>query len=78
MPHASPDYHSQQASQVVDCRTEDSNTFAERRKRLVGDILVAAGFVSYCGPFNAEYRELLRKELVSRKKSHNPSNRTCP
>lgn len=44
------------------CRTEDSNTFAEKRKRLVGDICVAAAFVSYCGPFNAEFREKLRKE----------------
>ncbi|KFG44949.1 flagellar outer dynein arm heavy chain gamma, partial [Toxoplasma gondii FOU] len=42
--------------------TEDSNTFAERRKKLVGDITVVAGFVSYCGPFNAEYRMRMRKE----------------
>ncbi|CDI77652.1 hypothetical protein EPH_0029460 [Eimeria praecox] len=51
--------------------TEDSNTFAERRKRLVGDILVAAGFVSYCGPFNAEYRELLRKEIMLKDAKNN-------
>ncbi|PHJ18236.1 dynein gamma flagellar outer [Cystoisospora suis] len=42
--------------------TEDSNNFAERRKRLVGDVTLAAAFVSYCGPFNAEYRTKLRKE----------------
>ena len=42
--------------------SEDSRTFAERRKRLVGDVGLAAVFVTYCGPFNAEYREKLLYE----------------
>ncbi|PFH32513.1 putative dynein gamma chain, flagellar outer arm [Besnoitia besnoiti] len=41
---------------------EDSNTFADRRKKLVGDVTLAAAFVSYCGPFNSEYRVKLRTE----------------
>eukprot|EP00919_Chromeraceae_sp_WS-2016_P024794 GHVR01058592.1.p1 GENE.GHVR01058592.1~~GHVR01058592.1.p1 ORF type:complete len:1591 (-),score=375.53 GHVR01058592.1:134-4906(-) len=42
--------------------TEDSNNFAERRKRLVGDVCLASAFVSYCGPFNSEFREKLNSE----------------
>ena len=36
--------------------TEDANGFASEKLRLVGDCAVACAFVSYCGPFNQEYR----------------------
>eukprot|EP00928_Gymnodinium_smaydae_P031098 TRINITY_DN22944_c0_g2_i2.p1 TRINITY_DN22944_c0_g2~~TRINITY_DN22944_c0_g2_i2.p1 ORF type:complete len:3465 (-),score=972.42 TRINITY_DN22944_c0_g2_i2:18-9410(-) len=36
--------------------TEDSKNFALRRRRLVGDVACVAGFVSYVGPFNTEFR----------------------
>jgi dynein heavy chain len=39
--------------------TEDSNNFATRRKKLVGDCALSCGFVTYCGPFNSEFRDKL-------------------
>lgn len=39
--------------------TEDSKNFAIRRKNLVGDIALCCAFVTYCGPFNAEFRDKL-------------------
>ena len=37
--------------------TDDANNFADLKKRLVGDCAVACAFVSYCGPFNQEFRK---------------------
>jgi len=39
--------------------TEDSNNFGHVIDRLVGDCAIACGFVSYCGPFNQDFRRYL-------------------
>lgn len=52
--------------------TQQSKEFDETIRRLVGDVAVACAFLSYCGPFNQEYRNILitKKwvpDLVARK-----------
>ena len=39
--------------------TASSQQFSEEKKRLCGDVAKASAFVSYVGPFNAEFRQLL-------------------
>ncbi|XP_047042441.1 dynein axonemal heavy chain 8-like [Helicoverpa zea] len=51
--------------------TEQSALFKSEIERLVGDILLLTGFLSYSGPFNQEFRGLLignwQSELLRRK-----------
>ncbi|KAJ9594442.1 hypothetical protein L9F63_014127 [Diploptera punctata] len=51
--------------------TEQSAMFKAEIERLVGDVLLLTGFLSYSGPFNQEFRQSLQKfwvdELVKRR-----------
>ena len=38
-----------------------SNEFKNLKNRLVGNVAKASAFVSYCGPFNAEFRTMLNE-----------------
>ncbi|XP_026153434.1 dynein heavy chain 8, axonemal-like [Mastacembelus armatus] len=42
---------------------EQSREFKSQINRLVGDVLQLAGFLSYCGPFNQSYRDMLLKGI---------------
>ncbi|CAL8073408.1 unnamed protein product [Calicophoron daubneyi] len=54
--------------------TEQSRSFKEHKTSLVGDVLVVTAFLSYCGPFNQEFRQTFtvswKREVNIRKIPH--------
>ena len=46
--------------------TAQSKMFAEQIRQLVGNVMMAAGFLSYCGPFNSEFRTYLLKDCYEK------------
>ena len=54
--------------------TEDAANFSDQKKRLVGDCAIGCAFVSYCGPFNQQYRN----HLINDKFTKDCENRSVP
>ncbi|XP_035999780.1 dynein heavy chain 8, axonemal [Fundulus heteroclitus] len=50
--------------------TQQSKEFISQINRLVGDVLQLTGFLSYCGPFNQNYRDKLLKDWQEELLSH--------
>jgi dynein heavy chain, axonemal len=44
--------------------SSDANELAVLKNALVGNVAVATAFISYCGPFNAEFRDTIANELM--------------
>lgn len=42
--------------------TRDRTEIAQKKKELVGNVSLACSFLSYCGPFNSEFRSILIKD----------------
>ena len=56
--------------------------FDVKAGKLVGDVLIAASFVSYCGPFNMQFREDLvvdkwLKDLTDKKVRRDATHANC-
>jgi len=58
-----------QARKLIDSLTDEKDRWTkgrdeitEQKKRLVGNVSLACAFISYCGPFNAEFRSMLINE----------------
>ncbi|XP_041660196.1 dynein heavy chain 8, axonemal-like [Cheilinus undulatus] len=51
--------------------TEQSKEFQSQINRLVGDVLQLTGFLSYCGPFNQSFRDMLLNEIWKKELKRN-------
>ena len=44
--------------------SKDAKEVSDNKKRLIGNVGVATAFISYCGPFNAFYRDFIANEKM--------------
>lgn len=58
--------------------TKGANELSDFKKKLVGNVGLASAFISYCGAFNAEYRDLIAENnlIEALKKFQIPYNQT--
>lgn len=53
--------------------THDAKMIGEKKKQLIGNVAMCCEFLSYCGPFNAEYRTTLMTNFgADMRKRHIP------
>jgi dynein heavy chain len=60
-----------QANRLINSLSEErerwnkgANELAEFKRRLVGNVGLSTAFISYCGPFNAEFRDLIANQRL--------------
>lgn len=53
------------ASEKIRWRQSVAN-FQEKYKTILGDVLLTAAFISYCGPFSRDYRDELLKSWTDK------------
>jgi len=43
---------------------KDARELGEKKRKLIGNVGLSTGFISYCGPFNAEFRDFIANERL--------------
>lgn len=45
--------------------SKGDKVIGDEKRRLVGNVSLATAFISYCGPFNSEFRDILSHEYFA-------------
>ena len=51
-------------SEERDRWNKGANELADSKKKLIGNVGLSTAFISYCGPFNAEYRDYIANQKL--------------
>jgi len=43
---------------------KDARELGEKKRKLIGNVGLSTSFISYCGPFNAEFRDFIANERL--------------